>query len=1510
MGRHRRRRYRRLIYDHSDDATRPTAKYAPCLTDPPPTPNAKPELFPDAVYLGAVPDPTFAGYTLAGYGQISGTSVDFWQFRVTTACNVTLDVTTAANVPDTFLRLFNASGGEIASNDDQGGGNTDSYLQLDLAAGLYCVGISGYPNRQYDVQGTGDRVNSATSGDYQLDISGSIQVAPQWKPTIQASGNHDGDPSPTVFGKYLIGGAVPDLVVTFSASVTPNQGFSTQSVTFDSDFNGIRDANDYTDNTPIDGWTWKCNVSRLSGDQTLKIWASDTKGDWSAPAAFSIKTLQQPAWMNPDLTSITFDGYLGCYDISSLIGQRIGTYTPTSWPSFLAYRDGQRTYNGMYFGLGVDATYTLAGTVLDADVAPAFGASVLGVGSQFRLALPSDRGSVSINPYKFWKLYDDPKGFEKEESKPPDNNDVGKTEINPPDVTFSWEQHYHLNDNLSFDSLDEKFTLEVDATNLFEVKLPTFYVPTPIPGLNVAVKPHFGFGPYFDLNYTVGLATGQPTFQSASVEIGIGMSIGASIELDVGYGLASAGVDTTAGGKIGFAVSYDTSNGWTYSIPAQLSIDIDLVGSLAWGAWSGKLNLCHFEVDTDLWSSGAAGALLGDTSAADEPAFQPTILSTATAQSSTGEMATAWVELDAQGNAYPLVVRRRSADGEWSDPEVVAQGNNLRGEPALAYLADGRLMAIWSESTLDSGLVAGMDPHLVASAQEIYWSIGDPAGNWSPPMALTNNNTLDDQPSVAALPDGSAVVVWRALSGQDYTQGGVSNIDYATFNGAAWSAPAALIDDMRQHAHPVVTALPNGQVVAIWLAASGLDFSNAAVLQATYFMGMWLGKTAINDTNNTFPESLRLAALPSGDVLAFWTEETDDGTTLRMSTRAVDGTWSATTEALAPQKAIGNPNVSVWGTRVDIVWHGIGCDSNIYVVSRDFGNDCGWSEPHRLTSDAGIAWWPMAGYDQDGNLDVAYILDPLPAGAELMADSGGSPIVPAAPNLPANLQTASIACLSDLAVTTDDLALANFPAVPDFANDILITIRNSGLASSDPVTAGLYAGDPAQGELIDSADIPGLGIGQSISVEVPWWPTQPTQTLYAVVDTDNVLTEISRDNNTASAEFACVPVPTLTLAPGSDTGTVGDGWTIVTQPTVAGMISPQPIMAETTSPQDYIAIYLDDTDVPVLQTTAVDAGYQALLPLLSLGGHTVWARAYDSAGNPSAMSAPLSLLIDPFSIPTPSPLSLLPGSDTGVPGNRVTYALQPQLGGTAKAGCTIMAFDRSQPGAGTASVGANGSFIVQPSAAMSAGSHYISACQSDGAGNTSPMTAPLGLLLIDPAQRQLVLTGSPVSDSFALRGASGYVAMYENTAPSGLPDFMVPTDEFDSLAVHGGAGQDMLQIDGGSFIMNTDAGSGTQSLAIELTDGAEMSFGQTQHLTHLGIGDGCTAVLALNGQHVLALSDLAVAPAGKLDLTNNCMILTPAPGQTDPLAPINSSIALAQHGSIVERSRHHQLRSA
>ena len=99
--------------------------------------------------------------------------VDLYRFELLSPGTVGLEVKADPSNKedfDSYLRLFDAEGKQIALNDDLSEGNNFSRLDVNLQPGTYYVGVSGYKNLGYDPTVAGSGVDGAT-GNYSLQLS-------------------------------------------------------------------------------------------------------------------------------------------------------------------------------------------------------------------------------------------------------------------------------------------------------------------------------------------------------------------------------------------------------------------------------------------------------------------------------------------------------------------------------------------------------------------------------------------------------------------------------------------------------------------------------------------------------------------------------------------------------------------------------------------------------------------------------------------------------------------------------------------------------------------------------------------------------------------------------------------------------------------------------------------------------------------------------------------------------------------------------------------------------------------------------------------------------------------------------------------------------------------------------------------------------------------------------------------------------------------------------------------
>ena len=186
--------------------------------------------------IAEAPDSGLSGagsVTLSAYigdGYYGAKDVDLFAISVDAAATLTatVDAIAIGSSLDSYLRLFDASGTQLAFNDDVSWPDTDSYLQYDLpSSGLYYVGVTGWDNSAYDPNVPNSGV-AAYAGEYDLNLL-LEDVTPPHVTGVELNG----DPDRTVSSIEPSGIGVQTIVVTFDEAVSFAAGDVTvQEVTF------------------------------------------------------------------------------------------------------------------------------------------------------------------------------------------------------------------------------------------------------------------------------------------------------------------------------------------------------------------------------------------------------------------------------------------------------------------------------------------------------------------------------------------------------------------------------------------------------------------------------------------------------------------------------------------------------------------------------------------------------------------------------------------------------------------------------------------------------------------------------------------------------------------------------------------------------------------------------------------------------------------------------------------------------------------------------------------------------------------------------------------------------------------------------------------------------------------------------------------------------------------------------------------------------------------------------
>ena len=1369
---------------------------------------------------------------------------DVYRFTTDAAGLVTLRATVTEPEVEVagYLRLFDEAGTPLTWA--EGGAGQPASLTRRLPPGTYYAGISGYPNRYYDITRAGTSVASPAHPLAPYRLTALLTDA------ITLKATYDGDPDPETFGPFLVGAGVPPVVNVFTAYVGAAPGHETSEVWFDTNFNAVRDGGDTLGERVGTTSQWQCplNVSALPGDRDLWVWVIDANGEFSpAPASFRVRTRSLPSWMDLSLTSITFRS-TGEYLIDTVAClQKMTSQTPGFLPGWLSERDGSPTYNGAYIGLGIHAELNIKGsqTLIATDApTPVAGYMMFGSGQAFRFAGgPNMGGSYGmadfVRRFSDTQDYFDPGQFEWAH---PFGDSLGAQ------LGLQFSGSAELGTDLEFRQLQAHLDLGLaEGSCKFAVELPAVWYPVVL-GIDIVFTPHIAFWPIFNVSSTWDLdIMGQPRYDPLVLDMGLGGEFGVTGEVSVLGGALTGGLDITAGIEMHFIDEYPHQATpaepahWHQSIELSLLIDFDFVGSVAWGLWSGRAHLYNARWDgIVLWSSdsppeAAGGSLLPDTL----PTRNLVPINSAIARDANGDLAIAYIPVSLDGTASPLLVSR-CVGGVWLPPETIVSASFHRGNPAIVSMGGGKWLVMWSQSTLPADSLAGRTPDEVMAQQDIYYAY-DTNGAVGPVSRLTTNAWCDDSPVLTRLPNGNVYAVWRAMSDASHQTISASDLKFAIWDNIRWrtfdlSGPGK--DE--QLSEPAAAALSNDRMVAVWIADATGQGTQRTV-HASITSGSISGTSVRIDSGSPgIREWTQLAVLSDGRALALWKEADRSGATLMLAERdPATGVWSSPAPLMTRRAIVSRPILLADGMRIQVLFHGYGVTDQIMGLGRDYADpSSAWTEPQPLTPADGIAWCPAAAVSGSGDVMVRYVRD-------------------------ASLSSFAIQPRADLAVATPPPALLA-PLAGETPIQVPATITNVGWRPSPATLVCLYDGDPAVGGvLLDTQPLPALPVGGSASVNLAWTPSAGSHQLYLVADPTGVVIEFRRDNNTAFLHARVHLPPTLALAPASDTGTPGDLWTADATPTFTG----------TAAAGMRVGIVIDSASAPLAQTTTSGAGYSLTLPTLTNGWHAIQVQLFDAQGCPSPLSEPMYILIDSTPPSAPATPALAPASDTGVAGDRVTQSLRPQITGAAAAGCTVCVYDGLTL-LGQTTAASDGAYTFMPPLDLAPGAHELRATQADALSVVSPASSALSLLLIDPAARALVLNGTNADEAFTLRAQAGNaLAYYQSVPATGSPSFLIPAAEFDTVVSRSFGGNDTLTLDGAKAFFARDLHDGTAGLSLILANSAEATFAASQTLSSLALAAGCRAALTAGGSKILRLGALSMPAQARLDLADNDLVL-------------------------------------
>ena len=297
---------------------------------------------------------------------------------------------------------------------------------------------------------------------------------------------------------------------------------------------------------------------------------------------------------------------------------------------------------------------------------------------------------------------------------------------------------------------------------------------------------------------------------------------------------------------------------------------------------------------------------------------------------------------------------------------------------------------------------------------------------------------------------------------------------------------------------------------------------------------------------------------------------------------------------------------------------------------------------------------------------------------------------------------------------------------PPAAGNLVLSDDQSG--SSVPVTGGatsdttpVLSGTAAAGSVITILDGDTVLGSVAAGGDGTWSFTTP-----ALTQGDHSLTTtVTSAAGNVSAPSPAISFVVDTQAPdapaglqlNSGSGPIADG---------GATNDPTPVLSGTAEASSTVTLYEDGT---VLGTAVTDNdGNWSVTPdtPLAEGSHTLTTTVTDAAGNVSAPSSAVVVIVDTTAPGTPANLQLsgeVNGAAVAIAEGGATTDTTPRLTGSAEPGSVVRVFDNGGE-LGSASVDGNGNWTFTPAAPLAEGQHSFTTTVTDPAGNAGSASLP------------------------------------------------------------------------------------------------------------------------------------------------------------------------------------------
>ena len=193
--------------------------------------------------------------------------------------------------------------------------------------------------------------------------------------------------------------------------------------------------------------------------------------------------------------------------------------------------------------------------------------------------------------------------------------------------------------------------------------------------------------------------------------------------------------------------------------------------------------------------------------------------------------------------------------------------------PALHYLSDGRIMAVWSQvSEVDESKPSSF---ILAAASSIFnYAIYDPiTSEWSNTNTIDSNGGMRFSPRLSSIGEEVHLIWVEDLDANPFTSGD-SVVMHATWSDGYWSQPQFIPGSQGVESNPSISLTERGAAVVFSRSIENISEVRIHLLED----GEWNNGNSIYNSNQTLKDAQTIQV--NGQSLVYWIEnniENSDG---------------------------------------------------------------------------------------------------------------------------------------------------------------------------------------------------------------------------------------------------------------------------------------------------------------------------------------------------------------------------------------------------------------------------------------------------------------------------------------------------------------------------------------------------------------------------------------------------------------------------------------------------------